>query len=194
MLRELDMNDTGDVDFSELIAWYQRRMQVRAQAAAPPAARGAPGGARSSRLAQRTPHNPPPSQEFAEYEAKRRQNRSRMRVIWEDEMKLPKRVKVAIAWVVNWAMFAVFALLATVLAVGFGEERFNAIITSWAVSLGQTFGAEEPVMIWIYLLIPWLVESFSNSEFLSELLASFMGTAVGRCVSSVLGFCANVVR
>jgi len=157
MLDELDSNDTGDIDFSELLTWYCRRMQ-----------------------------------EFAEYEAKRRQNRSRLCVTWEDQMKLPKLAKVAIAWLVNWAMFAVFALITTVLAVNFGEERFNAIITSWAVSLSQTFAAEEPVMIWVYLLIPWLIESISHNEFFSELLASFLGSAVGQCVSSVFGFCGKL--
>jgi hypothetical protein len=85
-------------------------------------------------------------------------------------------------------MFALFAVLTVAYAIQFGEERFNAIITGWALSLGQTFVAEEPITIWIYMLIPWIVGAVSRNEFASELFATFMGTGVGEMVSTCIAY------
>jgi hypothetical protein len=124
-------------------------------------------------------------------EASRRQERSKLTIVWEDKMKLPRFVKVAIAWIACWLMFALFALITVTFAVTFGEVRFNAIITSWGISLGQTFGAEEPIMIWIYLFLPWLLSAASQNELASELVNAFLATGVGSCVGKCFGMCSG---
>jgi len=84
-------------------------------------------------------------QDYAVAEAERRMKRGKWRVVWEDTLKLPRWARIAIGWLVNWLIFTLLAVLSVTFALTFGEERFDAIITSWGIGLGQTFAAEEPV-------------------------------------------------
>ena len=84
-------------------------------------------------------------QDYAVAEAERRKQRGKWRVVWEDTLKLPRWARIAIGWLVNWLIFTLLAVLSVTFALTFGEERFDAIITSWGIGLGQTFAAEEPV-------------------------------------------------
>ena len=84
-------------------------------------------------------------QDYAVAEAERRKQRGKWRVVWEDTLKLPRWARIAIGWLVNWLIFTLLAVLSVTFALTFGVERFNAIITSWGICLGQTFAVEEPV-------------------------------------------------
>jgi hypothetical protein len=126
-------------------------------------------------------------QDYAYAERARKAERSKLRVFWEERLKLSPRARIAVGWAVAWGLFALFAVLSVTYAIQFGEARFNAIIMGWALSLGQTFAAEEPITIWIYLLIPWLIGTVSQNEYASELLNTFMGTAVGEMVGACIG-------
>jgi hypothetical protein len=88
---------------------------------------------------------------------------------------------------------AVCAVVIVTFGLTFGEERFNGLIMSWGIGLGQTFAAEEPVIIWIYMLIPVIIAAVSSNDLTAELLNGFMGSAVGEIIGKCIGMCSAFV-
>eukprot|EP00307_Rebecca_sp_RCC1486_P010265 CAMPEP_0119425194 /NCGR_PEP_ID=MMETSP1335-20130426/34084_1 /TAXON_ID=259385 /ORGANISM="Chrysoculter rhomboideus, Strain RCC1486" /LENGTH=199 /DNA_ID=CAMNT_0007450749 /DNA_START=1 /DNA_END=600 /DNA_ORIENTATION=+ len=155
LVRQLDVNNTGGIEFSELVAWYTDRMNW-----------------------------------FEEQEAERRKHRPRWRVIWEDEMKIPRKYKIAIAWLTCWTLYCGAAYLSIVFAVMFGEHLFSALLQAWGLALTQTFVVDEPFIIWMYLALPSVIDALTSNEVMAELLANFLASGLG----SAIGSCFNAIK
>lgn len=96
-----------------------------------------------------------------------------------------------LAWAATGAVFATCAIVTLTYARTFGERRFNILVWTWSFGLAQTFTVQEPLLIWLTLGIPWLVERFSHNDLASELVNAFAGSVLGNCAQGLLGLCAK---
>jgi hypothetical protein len=167
--------------------------------ALPPARRSPP----SRRLLELLDHDGSGQVEFAELmgwylermqdlnaeEMERKAHRSQLRVFWEEGLRLPPWARHALAWALSWVLFAVCAVITVTYGIVFGEEVFGALLTTWGFGLAQTMVAEEPIMIWTYMLVPLMIEAISSNDLATQLLNAFVSSMIGDCVSGLLKLC-----
>ena len=96
-------------------------------------------------------------------ELERKAKRSALRAFWDERLKLPRRARIVLAWAATCIVFVTCAIVTITYARTFGERRFNILIWTWSFGLAQTFTVQEPLLIWLTLGIPWLVEDHSPS-------------------------------
>jgi hypothetical protein len=128
-------------------------------------------------------------QDFHAEELERRAHRSPLRVFWEERLRLPPWARHALAWALSWVLFAVCAVITVTYGIVFGEEVFGALLTTWGFGLAQTMVAEEPIMIWTYMLVPLMIEAISSNDLATQLLNAFVSSMIGDCVSGLLKLC-----
>jgi hypothetical protein len=49
--------------------------------------------------------------------------------------------------------------------------------------------AEEPIMIWTYMLVPVAIEAISSNDLAAQLLNAFVSSIVGNCLSGLVKLC-----
>ncbi|KAJ1628152.1 hypothetical protein T492DRAFT_1020329 [Pavlovales sp. CCMP2436] len=96
---------------------------------------------------------------------------------------LPRRVRIVIAWLLMWGTFAALAMLAVVYSVVFGHETTKLMLFSWSLAEVQVFAIEEPIVIAMAILLPWLSERLTNSELFGETLSSVVSSGASLCVA-----------
>jgi hypothetical protein len=116
----------------------------------------------------------------------RKTHRSELRIFWDERLKLPPLARILLAWAATLSVFVACSMIVITYARSFGETRFRMLILTWGFGLVQTVTIEEPVMIWVFMLIPWIVESVTRNELTGELLKQFMGSTIGQCVDGIL--------
>ncbi|KAJ1636383.1 hypothetical protein T492DRAFT_959500 [Pavlovales sp. CCMP2436] len=94
---------------------------------------------------------------------------------------LPPRVRLVIAWLLMWGLFAVLSMLAVVYSVVFGHETTKLMLFSWSIACAQTFTFEEPIMIAMSILLPWLGEQLTSNVLVGRIVTKFVSPVVSGC-------------
>jgi len=91
-------------------------------------------------------------------------------------------VRIAISWLLVWAVFVVLGLLAVVCGRVFGPQLTWLALASWGLAQMQTFLLEEPVLIAVLTLLLSLIDRLASSDVCGDQL----GSTVEAIVSSML--------
>mmetsp|Transcript_23863 Transcript_23863/g.59455 ORF Transcript_23863/g.59455 Transcript_23863/m.59455 type:complete len:134 (+) Transcript_23863:1-402(+) len=104
---------------------------------------------------------------------------------------LPPRVRLVIAWLLMWGLFAVLSMLAVVYSVVFGHETTKLMLFSWCFACTQTFTVEEPFMIAMSILLPWLSEQLTNNVLVGKIFAKVVSPVSSWCYTVANWFSVN---
>ncbi|KAJ1626393.1 hypothetical protein T492DRAFT_210242 [Pavlovales sp. CCMP2436] len=93
---------------------------------------------------------------------------------------LPPLVRIALAWLLAWAVFVALALLAVVYARELGPINTQLALGSWGIAQAQCFSLQEPILITVLVLLPALLDKLAAGDLAGELLASGLSAAITR--------------
>lgn len=80
--------------------------------------------------------------------------------------------------------YAVFSALIVVYGLFFGNAKMERLVQSWGLALVQTFGVEEPLLITLTQLVPYLMERLTSNEAFAQIVHELLSTGVGKAISS----------
>lgn len=75
---------------------------------------------------------------------------------WRPEWEY--RLRICLAWLFNFAVFAVFLLISIIYAAEFGNRRTKSMAISWLIAYGVTFALIEPIQVLIIACAPSLFD------------------------------------
>lgn len=75
---------------------------------------------------------------------------------WRPEWEY--RLRLYLAWLFNFAVFAVFLLISIIYAAEFGNKRTRSMVISWLLAYGVTFALVEPIQVLIIACAPSLFD------------------------------------
>jgi len=110
---------------------------------------------------------------------------------FKERITPPWYIRIALCWASVWAIYVALALIAVVYARLFGPETTRLMLFSWTLAEFQTLTLEEPILIALGILIPFLIDALTSNEYMAELVNVFMGTSVGACLKVVCGACSS---
>ncbi|KAJ1615768.1 hypothetical protein T492DRAFT_99769 [Pavlovales sp. CCMP2436] len=93
---------------------------------------------------------------------------------------LPPLVRIALAWMLLWAVFVALALLAVVYARELGPINTQLALGSWGIAQAQCFSLQEPILITVLVLLPALLDKLAAGDLAGEMLASGLSAAITR--------------
>lgn len=98
--------------------------------------------------------------------------------------KLPLWAKRSIAWFLMVAIYVVLSMLIVIYGRLFGPAKTQAMLSSWGLALSQTFVVEEPGIIALSVILPWLMNALTSNPLVADIsnaiAGSFIGQAFGR--------------
>ncbi|KAJ1636386.1 hypothetical protein T492DRAFT_959521 [Pavlovales sp. CCMP2436] len=94
---------------------------------------------------------------------------------------LPPRVCLVIAWLLMWGLFAALSMIAVVYSGVFGHETTKLMLFSWCIACAHTYTFEEPFMISMSILLPWLGEQLTNNVLVGRMVTKFVSPVVSGC-------------
>lgn len=181
VLRALDKDRSGKIDFEELHLWYAAKKKVRHHPFAP-----RPGLlANPETLTHLRPNVPPGPSLFPISLARQGAHARHQRRQHCRRLQLSSRSRMRLAWAFMLTTNGVLCFLIFAYGVTFGSRKTMAIVTSWSIALCQTFGVEEPLLIGLSQALPSLMESISHNEAVGSCIHGLMASMVGRALLSL---------
>lgn len=96
---------------------------------------------------------------------------------------LPPRVRIAIAWLLMWSIFTALALLAVIYSRVLGASTTRLMLLSWGLAQAQSYTVEEPILILLAMLLPWIIDSLTSNELSGQICGSFVTVFVNTFVA-----------
>jgi hypothetical protein len=76
-------------------------------------------------------------------------------------------------------------MIAVIYSVVFGAETTRLMLFSWSLAQTQTYSIEEPIVIALAILLPWVIDGLTSNEVSGELLSSLVEALVSNCVAPI---------
>lgn len=107
---------------------------------------------------------------------------------------LPKHVRIVLAWLVIWACFTALALLAVIYSRVLGPATTRSMLLSWGLAQAQAYTLEEPLLILLAIMLPWLIDSLTSNELTGQICGSIVSAITGTFVAPVKAGFASLRR
>jgi hypothetical protein len=84
-----------------------------------------------------------------------------------------------------WAIYVALAMIAVIYSVVFGAETTRLMLFSWSLATAQAYSIEEPIIIALSILLPWVIDTLTSNEVTGEFLGSLVSALVSNCVAPI---------
>jgi hypothetical protein len=102
-------------------------------------------------------------------------------------LTIPPWAKVALAWLAMWGAFTAMAMVSITLSLLIGQEQTRLMLFSWTLAETQTLCVEEPLIIALSAILPFIMDRLTSNPLVAEVVESLFSHSIGACISMAKG-------